>query len=281
MDAPEERVGLVLAESERLKHYLHFLPPEAWRKPSACDHWEVGDVVAHLVLGAEIYAESISRGLRGDASAPAGRPPIGSFNAASFSEPMAQTTLSRRESLGDQLLSTFDATNDQLNLLHAGLGLQDWEKPCYHGAAALVAPVRTFLDLRMFELALHGWDIRSSLEPAAHLSDESLPILTGLIPQFIGWGFWSGSRLPSPIRYRFHLTGPGASNSDIIVAGDTVRMEPVGADTAHVTFHGDTETFVLLMLGRLPLPDALAESRLVAAGEAERVDAFAQWFRGV
>jgi hypothetical protein len=193
---------------------------------------------------------------------------------------MAQTTLSRRESLGDQVLSTFDATNAQLNLLHAGLGPQDWEKPCYHGATAFVAPVRTFLDLRMFELALHGWDIRSSLEPEAHLSDASLPVLMGLIPQFIGWLFWAGSRLPSPIRYRFHLTGPGASTSDIIVAGDTVRMEPVRADTAHVTFHCDTETFVLLMLGRLPLPDALAESRLAAAGEAEWVDAFAQWFRG-
>jgi uncharacterized protein (TIGR03083 family) len=280
MDAPEERVRLVLAESERLKHYLHSLPPEAWSTPSACDCWEVRDVVAHLVLGAEIYAESISRGLRGDASAPAGRPPVGSFTAASFSEPMAQTTLSRRESLGDQLLSTFNATNDQLNFLHAGLGPQDWEKPCYHGAAALVAPVRTFLDLRLFELALHGWDIRSRLEPEAHLSDESLPVLMGLIPQFIGWIFWSGSRLPSPIRYRFHLTGPGASTSDIVVEGDTVRLEPTGADTAHVTFRCDTETFVLLMLGRLTLPAALAQSHLGAEGEAERVDAFAQWFRG-
>jgi uncharacterized protein (TIGR03083 family) len=281
MGAPEARVRLVRAESERLKHYLHSLPPEAWRQSSACDRWEVRDVVAHLVLGAEIYAESISRGLRGDASPPVGRPPVGSFNAASFSEPMAQTTLARRESLGDQVLTTFDATNDQLNRLHAGLGLQDWDKPCYHGAAAFVAPVQTFLDLRMFELALHGWDIRSRLEPEAHLSAESLPLLIGLIPQLLGWGFWSGSRLPSLIRYRFHLTGPGASHSDLLVAGDTVRMEPVGAETAHVTFHCDTETFVLLMLGRLPLPAALAERRLVAAGEAERVDAFAQWFRGV
>src|SRR5215471_19572623 len=145
MDSPEETVKLIMAESERLTQYLHSLPPEAWSTPSACARWEVRDVVAHLVLGAEIYAESISCGLRGDASAPAGRPPLGSCTAASFSEPMAQTTLSRRESLGDQLLSTFNATNEQLNLLHAGLSPQDWAKPCYHGAAAFVAPVRTFI----------------------------------------------------------------------------------------------------------------------------------------
>jgi len=34
------------------------------------------------------------------------------------------------------------------------------------------------------------------------------------------------------------------------------------------------------MFGRLTLPTALAQSHLVAEGEAERVDAFAQWFRG-
>ena len=35
-----------------------------------------------------------------------------------------------------------------------------------------------------------------------------------------------------------------------------------------------------LTLG-IAVPDALAQNRLVAAGEAERVDAFAQWFGGM
>ena len=48
MDSPEDTVQLVIVESERLTQYLTALPPEAWRKPSACDRWEVRDVVAHL-----------------------------------------------------------------------------------------------------------------------------------------------------------------------------------------------------------------------------------------
>ena len=48
MDTPAERVKIAIAESERLKEYLSFLPPEAWNKPSACDRWKVRDVVAHL-----------------------------------------------------------------------------------------------------------------------------------------------------------------------------------------------------------------------------------------
>jgi hypothetical protein len=76
------------------------------------------------------------------------------------------------------------------------------------------------------------------------------------------------------------LTGVGACEQDIVIDGEKVRVEPVGAATATVTFHGDTETFVLLMFGRLPLSEALAQRRLMAEGEAAQVDAFAQWFRG-
>ena len=51
------------------------LTPEAWSRPSACAQWQVQDVVAHLVGGAELYAGSIARGLRGDTSPPRGAPP--------------------------------------------------------------------------------------------------------------------------------------------------------------------------------------------------------------
>ncbi len=59
MDSPEERVKIAIAESERLKEHLSSLPPEAWNKPSACDGWEVRDVVAHLAWVAETYTERI------------------------------------------------------------------------------------------------------------------------------------------------------------------------------------------------------------------------------
>jgi hypothetical protein len=98
---------------------------------------------------------------------------------------------------------------------------------------------------------------------------------------FTRWLFRPGSRLQVPIRYRFALTGVGARDTDIVVAGDTASIEPAGAAAAHVTCHCDTETFVLIMTGRLPLSDALAQGCLVAAGEVERMDAFVQWFGGM
>jgi uncharacterized protein (TIGR03083 family) len=280
MDSPEETVQLVIAESERLIQYLNTLSPEAWRTPSACDRWEVRDVVAHLAGQGQFYADMIAQSLQGDASTPEGRPAPGTANAASFAEGGAQRAIARREQLGDQVLAELHKTNDHLNHLLASLGPQDWAKPHYFNSLG-IAPLRFRPDLRLFELALHGWDIRSRLEPDAHLSAESIPVVLGLVlGPLTNWIFRPGPRLPAPIRYRFALTGAGARNTDIVVAGDAASVEPAGTATANVTCRCDTETFALIMVGRLPLSDAMAQGRLMAEGEVERVDAFAQWFGG-
>jgi uncharacterized protein (TIGR03083 family) len=86
MSTPAELVKVIQTESERLKQYLTALPQDAWTKPSACALWEVRDVVAHLITAANLYTDSITRGLRGDTSTPAGRPEPSSFHTVSPEE---------------------------------------------------------------------------------------------------------------------------------------------------------------------------------------------------
>ena len=84
MDSPKERVKIAISESERLKEYLGSLPAEDWNKPSACDHWDVRDVVAHLAWTAESYAERIHQSLQEDSSTPEGQrhvPDLFDFNS--------------------------------------------------------------------------------------------------------------------------------------------------------------------------------------------------------
>jgi uncharacterized protein (TIGR03083 family) len=282
MLAPEDTVTMMIAESERLSQYLSTLSPEAWCLPSACARWEVRDVVAHLVNQGEFYAETITRSLQGDSSPPVGRPAPGSVNAASDAERAAQRTIARREQLGDQVLDAFRTTNERLNHLLASLSPEDWEKPLYYVSLG-IAPLRYRPAIRLSELVIHGWDIRSRLATDAHLTAETLPLLVDLIfGPFLAppsWLFVPGPKLPVPLRYRWVLTSVGAGAQDIVVDGERVLVEPAGTVTATVTFHGDTETFVLLMFGRLPLAEALAQGRLVAEGEAALVDAFARWFQ--
>ena len=77
MHTPLDRVQMVWAEAQQITRYLHALPPAAWHCPSACERWQVNDVVVHLATCAEFYAGSICRGLQGDTTPPPGFSPIG------------------------------------------------------------------------------------------------------------------------------------------------------------------------------------------------------------
>jgi hypothetical protein len=127
---------------------------------------------------------------------------------------------------------------------------------------------------------VHGWDIRSRVASDAHLAEASIPVVVEVsLGRACRWRFQPGPRLSTPIRYRVALTGGDTTAYDIVVAGDQATVEPAGTVVADVRLWCDAETFVLLLLGRLPLADALAQRRLMAEGAREQVAAFAQWFR--
>lgn len=272
-DSPEERVKIATAESERLKDYLSSLPPQAWSKPSACDRWEVRDVVAHLARVAEAYTERIHQSLT-----PEGQPAAGPVSAGSFADGNAQQAISRREGLGDQVFSDFVKTNDELNHLMTTLGPLDWDKPHYYASLG-TEPMRYRPDLWISELSMHGWDIRSGLEPEAHLSLESLPVLMDVVPgQLTRFIFSPGPRLSEPIRYRWELTGAGARNSDLVVEGGKASMGPAGTGKAGVTFRCDTETFAFIAYRRLDTDAATATGRLTMEGDNRLALEFQRWF---
>lgn len=284
MEAYQQRVGHLLAVSEDLKVYLAGLSAEAWSRPSACQRWQVGDVVAHLVMVAESYTSNVSRGLRGDANAPTGRVPAGSDTGASAADRIAQGAIDTRRRLGDQLLATFQATDSQLNHLLAGLSPEDQERPCYHSGGTL--PAGNFVDLRLNELTIHHWDIRSCLEPNARLSPRGLSstalmFTRSLAAGALRWAFWPEPDPTQALLYRFDVTGPVPIQADILVEGDRACLEDPGPAPADVEFRCDTDTFVLVMYGRLTTAEAIHQGRLEARGDPATVARFSRWFRGI
>ena len=266
MTMPQDRIHLVKSESDRIKQYLSVLSTVDWSSQSACEAWQVRDVVAHMIMGGEMYVGNIGRGLANDSSPSDGMPPAGSGDGAARQVANAQRAILIRENLGEQLLSAFSASCDELDQLLEGIGPQDWDKPCFHPAATM--PVRTYVNLRLAELSVHEWDIRSRLDRSAHLPEKCLPAIMDAISAFIvGILFNPGSKLGSPVRYRFELTGAMPSRHDIMVEDGKAHMLPTESAIPDVTFRCDTETFVLLAYGRITLAAALANGRIVSEGE--------------
>ncbi|MEE3012951.1 MAG: maleylpyruvate isomerase family mycothiol-dependent enzyme [Chloroflexota bacterium] len=268
MTTQQQRVALVKSESRRIQQYLSGLSAEDLARPSACDAWEVRDVVAHLIGGVDLFAANISRGVQGDSTPPDGFPPAGVSSLMARLEAGAQRAISLRESMGDPILTTFAARCEHLNQLLEGLAVHDWERLCYHPGK--VISVATYVDLRLAELVVHEWDIRSKLDASAQLSNQCLPAVMDLMPAFVvGTLFRPGTKQSASGRFRFELTGLVSGSHEIVVENGYSHMEAPGNGPTRATFRCDTETFALLVYGRVSLDKAESEGRLTVQGDRE------------
>ncbi|MFQ6026461.1 MAG: maleylpyruvate isomerase family mycothiol-dependent enzyme [Dehalococcoidia bacterium] len=283
MYTPEERVSIAKAESERLKSYLAELPAEAWTKPSACERWEVRDVVAHLALACAGYTGHVTRALQGDTSTPEGGP-LPSSGGSESAPPqitrvdrIAQRTLSYRESMSDSVLDAFIDKNGQLLDLLTRIKPDEWDKPCFH--TFQIVTIQTLTTYTNLELTLHGWDIRSQLEPAAPLAPDSLGVVVEHFPDYLHWSFMPGEALASPVTYRIELNGALTTSKDFKVQGDRAWVEDSGNTPADASFRCDTELFGLVLCGRVNLDVAIGDGRIMVDGDPQLARGFGQWFQ--
>jgi uncharacterized protein (TIGR03083 family) len=264
MATSEELAALVSSESARLLEYFKGLSPAEWATQSACDAWSNADVVAHMTMAVDMFSANIERGANGDSSPPEGMEPPQETDLEGRMAANADRAVAMRESLGDTLVEAFARNCERLDALLARMGPDDWEKQCYHVAAFL--SVRRYLILRLAEMSVHEWDIRSRLEGSAKLPDAVVPSLTELMPGFVvGRLFQPGKGIASSSRFRFNLTDGG--NYDIVAGGGAPRMEDSTGDAADVAFRCSASTFTLLAYGRLTVDEAVAAGDIAVEGD--------------
>jgi uncharacterized protein (TIGR03083 family) len=271
-------VGLIRAEAAQLQNFMASLDSAAWARPSACTGWTVGDVFAHVTQGARNWSATITRAVAGDANPPPGEQPLRPGERGS--EVTAQRAIAFRQEQGEAgLLQAFAEGYQNLHQVLLGLKPEDWDRPCYHRRGAM--PMRDYVGVRLQELTIHGWDIRSAFDSAATVSERPLPALVGLTQRWLTNTFRPVPSLTAPIRYRFDVSGPAPIQQDVLVSQDGFRIEPVTERSADVTFRCTTGDYMLLVYGRLPLERAADTGRLEIAGNRAQAALFTALFRGV
>ena len=276
--AMTEMIGLIGAEASHLRDFLANLDTEAWSRPSACAGWTVGDVAAHLTQGASTWSATITRAIAGDANPPPGEQTLRPGERGS--EATAQRAIAFRQGMGEaELLHAFSAGYQRLHQVLLTLPPEDWDKPCYHRRGVL--PIRDYVGLRLQELTIHGWDMRSAFDEAATLSASPLPALLGVAQRWLSNTFRPAPGLIAPIRYRFDVSGPVPVRQDLLVSQDSFQRESVTDRGADVTFRCTTGDYLLLVYGRLPLDRAVDTRRLEIAGNRAQASLFNTLFRGV
>ncbi len=141
-------------------------------------------------------------------------------------------------------------------------------------------PAEEYVDLRVQELAIHDWDIRSGLDAGARLDPESVPVLLEVALTWLRASFRPGPALEAPVVFRFEVTAPAGFSYDVIVKGDSFRVEPAGGPKADVAVRCDADSYLLYLYRRLTAATGVATGWLSVDGDASRLQRFEGWFKG-
>ena len=166
---------------------------------------------------------------------------------------IAQGAIRLREKLGGGLLDALHKNYEEGFELLDSLTPEDYEKPCWHPWGPMT--VADFVDLVVNEMALHGWDAFSTLDPDYRMAPESLPAALAI-------GNMTLARMAStgPARFRFDLTD-GNEAPDLVVGGDAAPAAP------SATLRCDGEALVLISSGRLGMEEAMESGRVEVSGD--------------
>ncbi len=277
MPSIEEQIELVKTLVGDIRRNFAALTPEQAASPSACADWQVHDVLSHLTGGAERQTDSMQRGRAGDSGPPPGFTPA---DSTTLSVNNAQRDIQRREQLGRGILAAYDTAYAALQEQVDALGPNDWETPCWHLRRGAISAA-DYLELRIQELAIHDWDMRHGLEDSPQLSPDCVSTLLSATPKWLGMCFRTGEKLDAPVVFEFDLAPPHETSIIVRVQGDSFDFPDEADVPDRWTVCAEAPAFLLFIYGRITGREAIEANEFAITGDAELLDRFETWFRGV
>jgi uncharacterized protein (TIGR03083 family) len=200
--------------------------------PSGASEWTVSQVLSHLGSGSEIALASYRSALE---DAPAPEP---DFNQGVWDRWNAMSP-------EDQASGFLDSDAKLVGILEALTPDQRQNVQIELGFLPQPLDIATISGMRLNEVALHGWDVRVAVDPAATLSEGTAEVLmqqfSGSMSFLLGF-IGKADALSQPAVVDVHGFG--------LVIGDAVSLTPT-APNATATFQGPREAVVRLIGGRL------------------------------
>jgi uncharacterized protein (TIGR03083 family) len=251
---------------------MEALPAAAWDQPSDCDGWTIGAAVIHLAQVAELLGDSLARGRAGDP----GPPPLAA--AEGVQAWRAARTARQQFALSQSPAELLAWYREATAMIHAELdaipsapaGSQGW-----HPVGA--RPLAWVQDQWLFELALHDWDIRVALDPAAEVRAETQSALARTLPGRLGRGFTGADNPALAGTYLVQMQASDPLSVTIAVGGGAVDAE-TATGTPDVTIVTDPSAFGLVVTNRRPAERFSGAGRWQVSGDAARAEGFTRAF---
>jgi uncharacterized protein (TIGR03083 family) len=217
--------------------------PENWKMPTAAGHWQVRDIVAHLVDTTEGYLRRFDT-TKGGGTAE-GIAPLTEMarNADNFAQDLRNDP---REDLLGRLHTAFETAMKMFE----GISDKDWDS--FMVVHAYMGPLPAFFYpiAQLMDYGVHSWDVREGLQMSHFMDPDAADMLVPFM--FVNWQATTDtSRLQgSDLDVAVRVSGRNAGTTRIKVTKDGMVFEPGNEEGAQVLLDFDPASLVLTAFGR-------------------------------
>jgi uncharacterized protein (TIGR03083 family) len=235
--------------------------PGRWEAPTAAGHWEVRDVVGHLVDTTEGYFASFDAGH--------GRAPAAdALGVKGMNEHVDRGALALRTTSQDELLLRLAKDRDEMLAILGGLDAETWSGFLAPHKYMGPVPACVYAAGQLVDYAVHGWDIRQGTGRAHALDGEAADLLVPFA--FIVWQSTAVCDGVEAFDIGVRLSGVNGGDTRISVRPEGVALEPAPVSDLPCVLEFDPASFVLTVFGRV--------NAGTVRGDAELAERFANLF---
>jgi uncharacterized protein (TIGR03083 family) len=217
--------------------------PENWKMPTTAGHWQVRDIVAHLVDTTEGYIQRFGTTRGGGAAE--GIAPLSEMarNADNFAQELRniprEELLARLHTAFETAMTMFDGVDDK-----------NWDS--FMVVHAYMGPLPAFFYpiAQLMDYGVHSWDVREGLRMAHFMDPDAADMLVPFM--FVLWQATTDtSRLQgSDLDVAVRVSGRNAGTTRIKVTNDGMVFEPGEEAGSQVVLDFDPASLVLTAFGR-------------------------------
>ncbi len=215
---------------------------DVWEAPTGAGHWQVRDIVGHIVDTTEGYFVAFDAARsHGDVEPTYGLPGM----AARADKQALAFRSEPRGVLVERLRGDFDKLMEMLEALTE----DDWSSLLVPHLYMGPLPSFFYPAFQLMDYGVHSWDVRQGTGRAHGLTGEAADLLTPFM--FVLWKYTVASSDLEPCELGIRITsGPNAGDTRVAVGAEGMDYQPGDVTDLPAVIEFDPGSFVLTAFGR-------------------------------
>jgi uncharacterized protein (TIGR03083 family) len=216
--------------------------PGVWEAPTAAGHWQVRDIIGHLVDTTEGYFAGFDVA-SGNGTAPE------ALGVRGMNEHVDQGALALRGVPQDELLTRLDKDRAEMLAIIEGLDADAWGGLIVPHKYMGPLPAFFYPVAQLVDYAVHSWDIRQGAGRSHAMDGDAADLLVPFC--FIVWQSTADCASVEPFSLGVRVSGNSGGDTKATVTPEGLALEPGDIDDLPLVLEFDPASFVLTVMGRV------------------------------